>query len=179
MFADYQAPLQLAHWEQKLPAEVDVPSRTAPISLGAFLRVIRAELLPFITYGPSYERAVAENLRRALNMYVNGRGEEFTYWLGETLRAGVQARARTAEPFDPGFAHVTATAWAVSYSTGADIEGAALNVYDVDDRDGVGPVVYHPVYNGLRFRSVDDASEFAYKAGLIKRHAPRWAAARA
>jgi hypothetical protein len=182
MIAAHQVQLQLTHWQRTLPLEVAVPTRTAPITRDALLRVVRAELLPFVTYGPSYERAVAENLRRALDMFIGDRGEEFTYWLGEALRAGIQARTRTAEPFDPEAVTVTATAWGVSYETGGDDDGARLNVHDFDETapnawGGVGVVVRHPVYDGLRFRSVADATEFAYKAGLVRRYVSRLAPA--
>jgi hypothetical protein len=176
VIAAHQVEQQLAHWQSKLPAAVAVPTRTAPVTRDAFLRVVRAELLPFITYGPGYERPVAEELRRALDMYIRDRGEEFSHWLGEALRAAARARARTAEPFDPQAVLVAATEWSVSYTAGSGIDGAILKVHDVDQTaqnewGGMGVSVHHPVYDGLRFSSVTDAREFAYNAGLLKRHA--------
>ncbi|GGX56359.1 hypothetical protein [Streptomyces noursei] len=175
MIAVHQVQLQLPHWQRMLPAEVAVPDRTAPVTRAALVRVIRAELLPFITFGPSYNRAVAENLRRALDMYCRGWGQEFVYWLGEALRAGVQARTSVAEPFVPEARVVTATAWGVSYRTGGGVEGARLSVHDFDETapnawGGTGVSVRHPVYDGLRFRSVTEAKEFAYRAGLLRRY---------
>ncbi|MFE5037073.1 hypothetical protein [Streptomyces sp. NPDC056683] len=182
MFGAHQAELQMAHWQRTLPAEVAIEGRERPVTRTALVAVIRAELLPFITYGPTYERAVADELHRALDMYSRGRGQEFAYWLNEALRAGI--KARRVEPFSTDFVHVTATAWGISYATGTDIEGARLNVHGCDetapnDMGGIGVVYRHPVYDGLTFHSVDEASEFAYNAGLLKRHARRWATTRA
>ncbi|MFI1203529.1 hypothetical protein ACH4VR_29555 [Streptomyces sp. NPDC020883] len=173
MIAAHQVQLQLAHWHMSLPREIAVPDRATPVTCIAVVRVVRAELLAFLTFGPSYDHAVAENFRRALEMYCRGWGREFIYWLGEALRSAIQARTQVAEPFDPKAHYVTATTWGVSYVTGSGIEGARLNVHDVDESapnawGGTGFVVPHPLYDGLNFASVTDAKEFAYQAGLLQ-----------
>ncbi|MDX3672747.1 hypothetical protein [Streptomyces europaeiscabiei] len=175
MFGAHEAQIRLAHWQRTLPVKVAVTGR-APVTRAAFLAVVRAELLPFITFGPTYQRFVAEEFVRALDMFNRGWGEEFVYWLGEALRAGV--KARNVEPFDEGAVHVTATAWGISYSHRSDIDGVALSVYDFDEAapnncGGVGRSFRHPVYDGLRFDSDAAAREFAYNAGLVMRYAPR------
>ncbi|GAA2732189.1 hypothetical protein [Streptomyces nogalater] len=182
MFGEHEKDLHLTHLQRTLPVAVAVDGRERPVDRMALMAVIREELLPFITYGPSYEQAVAEGLRRALYHYSLHRGQQFAYWLGKTLRAGI--KARRVEPYDRDFVHVTATAWGISHATGTDIEGAQLNVHGFDesvpnDRGGVGVTFRHPVYDGLRFRTVEDSSEFAYRAGLLKRHGRRWADTRA
>ncbi|MHB9861935.1 hypothetical protein [Streptomyces sp. YIM S03343] len=181
MFGAHEAQLYLTHWQQTLPLEISVPDRERPVTRTALIRVIRAELLPFITYGPGYERAVADNLRSALHQYNLDRGTEFAYWLAEALRAGTRARVHTIEPFDPEATRVTATPWCVSYTTNGGIVGAILNVHDYDRSvpntwGGLGVVVRHPVYDGRHFGSRIEAAVFAYNAGLLTRYTPVYAA---
>jgi hypothetical protein len=173
MFGAHESQLHITHWQRSLPLEVAVPSRERPVTRGALVRVIREELLPFITYGPSYERGVADNLRTALTMFGADRGDEFDYWLGMTLAAAVAARRPGA--WEAGMTTVTATNWGVSYVTGSNIAGAILHVSHIDESlpnplGGTGLVIRHPVYDGMEFASRDEAELMAFHAGLTTRY---------
>ncbi|MBP5926722.1 hypothetical protein F3K32_42715 [Streptomyces sp. LBUM 1483] len=178
MFGAHEAQTRLTHWQRTLPTEVTVPGREQPVTRTALLAVIRAELLPFITFGPTYQRGVAEEFTRALDMFHRGWGEEFAYWLGQTL--DVATRVRDVEPFEFDAKKVTATTWGVSYTTGSHVEGAVLNVHHFDRNvSGVDAVLLHPVYDGREFESREAAAEFAWNAGLTKAFISRHVAAQA
>lgn len=178
MFGANEVETRLTYLQRYLPNEVTVPDRDAPVTADALIRVIRAELVPFVTYGPSYVHTVADSLGMTLSAFRRGSGKEFTFWLGRALRAGVTARARQGEPFDAQTRTVTATAWNVSYETGSGIDGVRLHVHDFNDSaPATQGCVDHPMYDGLRFASVADANEFTYRAGLVKRYVPRTAQA--
>lgn len=173
MFEARETQLRLTHWQRSLPREVAVPHQKDPVTREALVHVIRQELLPFITYGPTYAPAVAEYLRAALQTFRAGAGDEFDYCLGKALASAISFRNVT--DYEPGAVVVTATSWGVSYSTGSHIDGAILNVYDVDEtapnaHGGTGLLIRHPVHDGMQFVSIEAATRFAYYAGLLKRH---------
>jgi hypothetical protein len=73
----------------------------------------------------------------------------------------------------PRLSTVTATEWGVSYQTSSATEGATLNVYRLhNDRPnqwgGMGTVENHPVYDGMQFATVDEASAYALMQGLLR-----------
>jgi hypothetical protein len=178
MFGAHEAQLHLTHWGRTLPLEVAVSSKEKPVTRAAFIHVIREELLPFVTYGPDYERPVAANLGTALRMFRDDHGDEFDYWLAVTLAAAVAARRSGA--WEAGVTTVTATRWGISYTTGSNIAGAVLRVSLIDEAlpnplGGTGLVVRHPMYDGLEFASREDAEVMAWHAGLTQRYASRLA----
>lgn len=162
-----------------LPDEVTIPTRNTSVTSDAFVRVIRGELVPFVTYGPDFVHKVSGRLEWALGAFRRGDGLAFMFELECALRDAVAARAERIEPYTPEARTVTATDWCVSYETGSNLDCALLNVHDFNEgtAGGLGVVVRHPVYDGLTFASTADANEFAYWAGLVKRYAPRTAQA--
>lgn len=172
MFGSHQTAEALATFERALPAEVTAEGRK-PVSRAAFLRVVSNELLELITYGPTYRRAVADNLRTALRMFKDGRGEEFAYWLDQTLDATAALRGTASAEYDAGETYVTATSWGVSYPFGGGEPGVTLKVYDwdedaVNEMGGKGVLIRHPVHNGLWFATDAEAKDYALRYGLIK-----------
>lgn len=181
MFGSHQTAEALATFERVLPERVTVEGRE-PVTCSAFLRVIRNELLPSLTYGPGYQRAVADNLRTALRLFKDGRGEEFAYWLDETLDAAATLRGTLSAECVAGEKHVVATEWGVSYSSGGGEPGVTLKVYGwdedaVNEMGGKGVLIRHPVHNGLWFADMAEAKSYALRYGLIKRYAPAAVAA--
>jgi hypothetical protein len=173
MFGAHQAQMYLAQWERNLPLEVAVPGKEKPVTRAAFVHVIREELLTFITYGPDYERSVADNLATALRAFLGGDGDAFDYWFALTLAAAVAARRPGV--WDADTTTVTATKWGVSYTTGSNIPGAILNVSLIDEAlpnpfGGTGLVIRHPMYDGLPFDSREAAEVMAWHAGLTQRY---------
>lgn len=89
--------------------------------------------------------------------------------------------------YDPSATYVTATDWGVSCTVPTALFGGpvpdprvTLNVhrYEPDTPNslgGVGLIVHHPVHNGLRFESREDASRYALANDLLKpyRRTPR------
>lgn len=75
---------------------------------------------------------------------------------------------------------VTATEWGVSYTTPCSRYAlerdprTELNVYMIVDEPnqwgGRGVVVHHPEHNGLKFESVEEASDYAFAVGLLKEY---------
>ncbi|QDN64466.1 hypothetical protein [Streptomyces sp. S1D4-14] len=181
MFGSHQTAEALATFERALPAEATAEGRE-PVSRAAFLRVVSNELLELITYGPTYQRAVADNLRTALRMFKDGRGEEFAYWLDQTLDGAAALRGTRDAEHDAGETYVTATSWGVSYPFGGGKPGVTLNVYDwdddvVNDMGGKGVLIRHPVHDGLWFADMAEAQGYALRYGLIKRYVREAAAA--
>jgi hypothetical protein len=171
MFGAHETQIHLAHWQRSLPFQVDIPGREFPVTRDDLIAVIRWELLPFITYGPSYQRAVTDNLRTALHMFRQDRGEEFAYWIGATVDAA--ARARKPEPFDPAAPTVLASHWFVSYEITQGKEGAVLRAHHADVKCSL---LRHPVHYGKAFPDQEAAREYAWRFGLVKRFVSRFAA---
>lgn len=180
MLNAHDAQARLTRWQSTLPREVAVPDRKRPVTRDALLTVIREELLPFVTFGPTYRRPVADNLGRALDMYCRDRGEEFLYWLTQALNSAISVR--DVEAWEPDIRTVTATRWGVSCVSGTGIDGHVLHVTFLDDDalnsfGGRGVTVPHPVYDGVKFSSLAAARLFAFGAGLTKRFVPESAVA--
>jgi hypothetical protein len=175
----------LAGLAKRLPAEVTVEDREGPVTREALLRVIRNDLLPVLVRNPLHRHPrrqlpalygpVAAGLRQALVAYSSGRGEDFLPRLEQALEAA--AAARKADDYDPATKYVTATSWAVSCTLGAHIDGAILNVHDLDHEavnghGGWGVVVWHPVHDKRQFPSQDAARAYALRMGLLQRFVP-------
>jgi hypothetical protein len=170
MFGAHETQIHLTHWGRTLPLGVDTPDRH--VTRHDLVTLIRFELLPFITYGPSYERAVADNLRRALDMFArDGRGDEFAYWIAETVTAA--NRARQLEAYDPDARSVLATHWSVSYEVTDGGPAAVLRVHFPEQDRGVAK---HPVHYGKEFPSLQAAREYAWNVGVTQRFVSRFAA---
>lgn len=120
--------------------------------------------MPFVTFGPTYRRAVADELHRALEMFRNDHGEEFAYWIHETVN--VAAKIRGAEPHDPNHYGTYATPWPVSYETTALRDYVTLCV--VHNSWPLG-TVRHPVHLGKAFPTQEDAHGYVWRHGLLKR----------
>ncbi|WP_128378535.1 hypothetical protein [Streptomyces cavernae] len=162
---------------ETMPAELAIDGRERPVTRYAVLRVLRNELRPMLTYGPTYQPTVADRALRALALFHRGKGKQAVDALDQACEAAADVRA--ADAYDPAERYVTASSWAVSQTVGSGINGAVLNVHDLDHeapnaRGGLGVVVWHPVHDGREFTSSHEARAYALRMGLLRRFAPRF-----
>lgn len=164
MFHAHRAEEDLTSLARVLPYRITVPGWPYPVSRDDLLGVIRWELMQYVTFGPTYRRAVADELRRALEMFREHRGEEFAHWIAETVT--VAAKIRGAEPHDPQHFGTCATPWHVSYETTARRDDVTLCVVNNSWPTGT---VRHPVHYGKTFPTREDAHAYAWQHGLLIR----------
>ena len=100
-------PHEIEKWftalEQVLPEQVMEPGWNAPCRRSAVLGTIRADLMPFIIGGPTFERSVDDNVLMALQMFKMERGGECLSWLRRAVIAAQQVNERNAS-FEAGIA---------------------------------------------------------------------------
>lgn len=91
MIGTHQTDTWLASLDVTLPDQVAGAAGEQSLSKSALLGAIRTQLLPYITYGPTYRRAVADNLARALSAFRRERGEDALFWLNDAITAATAA----------------------------------------------------------------------------------------
>jgi hypothetical protein len=180
MFHPHDAYGWVQRMAQAMPAQLLIDGRERPIAREGALLVLHHELRPMVSFGPEYQRDVADAAQRALVDFNRERGEASLSWLEQACETAARLRTAKIGPYDSNGSYVTATSWCVSTDTGTNIDGAVLNVHDVDpdrptDRGGI--VIHHPVHAGRQFTSRDEARAYALRMGLLKRPVPRAALA--
>jgi hypothetical protein len=178
MFTAHEAYGWLARMRRAMPAQLTIEDREQPVTNHAMLHVLYLELRPMVTYGPTYQRSVADHAARALSHFNRERGAQALYWLEQACEAAAELRA--ADPYDPAKIYAAATTWGVSCTLDTDMglswakpaaDGATLNVYDAEPHRAEsmgGTVIYHPLHHGRQFRSKNEASAYALRMGLLK-----------